>query len=212
MFGLNDDELNILNALDTPKKIQDFLEKMPINHESNGDTCISPRRVLRENHAHCIEGAMLAALALRIHGHKPLLVDMTAARFDNDHVIAVFQQDGYWGAISKTNHAVLRYREPVYETIRELVMSYFHEYFENDTGRKSLRSFCDPIDLSIFDDKGWMTSEKDVWFVPLHLQKMFHYPIVNRKQIANFRKPDPIEVRIGKITQWKKPEVIKEDA
>jgi hypothetical protein len=203
MFEFNETELNVLNSLDTPKKIQDFLERMPINHEPEGDTCLSPRRVLRENRAHCIEGALLAATALRIHGHKPLVVDLTAARWDSDHVIAVFQQDRFWGAISKTNHGVLRYREPVYESIRELVMSYFHEYFDNEKGRKSLRSYSLPLDLSIFDESNWMTSEENLWHIAKHLDKVPHFPIVNRKQIANFRKPDPIEVEIGKITQWK---------
>ena len=202
MFGLTEEEIRILDALDSPKKIQDFLESFPINAEENGDTCMSPRRVLRERKAHCIEGAMLAALALRIHGHRPLVLDMTAAKFDSDHVIAIFKQDGYWGAISKTNHAVLRYREPIYKTIRELVMSYFHEYFDNEVGKKSLRSYSMPVDLSIFDSRGWMTSENDVWYVPIHLQKVRHFSVVNRKQIANFRKPDLIEFEAGKILQW----------
>lgn len=204
MFGFTEEEMRILNALDTPKKIQDFLEKMPNNTEPEGDTCLSPRRVLQENRAHCIEGALLAAVALRIHGQKPLVVDMTAARFDADHVIAVFQSSGYWGAISKTNHGVLRYREPVYESVRELVMSYFHEYFDNETGRKSLRSYSLPVDLSIFDDRGWMTSPENLWYIARHIDKVPHFPIVNRKQIANFRKPDPIEVEVGRIVQWKK--------
>ena len=142
MFGFDEEEINLLGSLDTPKKIQDFLESIPINMEEDGvDTCLSPQRVLREQRAHCIEGALFAAMALRIHGHRPLVVDMTAARFDSDHVITVFREEGFWGSISKTNHGVLRYREPVYKSIRELVMSYFHEYFDNYTGRKSLRSY-----------------------------------------------------------------------
>jgi hypothetical protein len=204
MFGFNEEELKVLSSLDTPRKIQDFLESIPINHEENGvDTCMSPRGVLREHRAHCIEGAMFAAAALRVHGHRPLVVDMTAARFDADHVIAVFQQDGFWGAISKTNHGVLRYREPVYKSVRELVMSYFHEYFDNESGRKSLRSYSLPVDLSAFDDRGWMTAGEDVWYIPRYLDKVPHFSIVSRKQIANFRKPDPIEVEIGRVTQWK---------
>ena len=204
MFGFDEEEINLLGSLDTPKKIQDFLESIPINMEEDGvDTCLSPQRVLREQRAHCIEGALFAAMALRINGHRPLVVDMTAARFDSDHVITVFREEGFWGSISKTNHGVLRYREPVYKSIRELVMSYFHEYFDNDTGRKSLRSYSLPVDLSLFDDRGWMTSTENVWYIPRYLDKVPHFPIVNRKQIDNFRKPDPIEVKIGRMVQWK---------
>ena len=131
MYGLNEKEVKILKSLNTPRKIQDFLNKIPINFEEDGkDTCFSPRRVLRENKAHCIEGAMLAATALRLNGEKPLVVDLTSTPKDFDHVVCVFNQNGRWGAISKTNHAVLRYREPGYKDIRELVMSFFHEYFD----------------------------------------------------------------------------------
>lgn len=132
--------MSILRLLKTPRKIQDFLEEIPINFEPEGDTCLSPRRVLRERRAHCIEGAMLAALALRIQGERPLVLDLEASAQDHDHVIALFKRHGCWGAISKTNHAVLRYREPVYKTIRELVLSFFHEYMDG-TGRKPFDLF-----------------------------------------------------------------------
>lgn len=200
--GLNNEkELEILKKLDKPKKIQDFLDNLEINFEPKGDTCMSPRMVLNTNKAHCVEGAMLAALALRLHGHKPLLVDMTANNKDFDHVVAVFKKDGYWGAISKTNHGVLRYRDPIYKTIRELVLSYFNEYFL-DSGKKTLRSYSNPVDLSMFDKKNWMTSEKDVWCVPEYLSKVRHFPIVSRSQIAYLRKADPIEVELGRIIEW----------
>ena len=203
MFGLNEKELEILMALDTPQKIQDFLNKIPINFEENGDTCMSPRMVLRENKAHCIEGAMLAALALRIQGEKPLVIDMTASKDDFDHVVCVFKRNGMWGCISKTNHAVLRYREPIYKSIRELVMSFFHEYFD-DNGKKNLRSYSLPVDLSRFDEKNWVTSEKDVWFVADYLDKVKHFPILNRRQIKELRKADETEIKAGKILEWEK--------
>src|SRR3989338_4708524 len=110
MYNLNKEELKILSKINTPEKIQDFINHIPINFEENGDTCLSPRQVLKMNKAHCIEAAVLAALALKFHGQKPLLVDLTASKDDYDHVIAVFKKDNFWGAISKTNHAVLRYR------------------------------------------------------------------------------------------------------
>ncbi len=145
---------------------------------------------------------MLAALALRLHGYPPLIVDLTSTAEDLDHVIAVFKQHGHWGAISKTNHAVLRYREPIYKTIRELVMSYFHEYTTDD-GKKTLRSYSEPVDLSRFDDRGWMTDEEDVWYVAEHLVEIPHTPLLSRNQIATLRRADPIEIKIGKMKQWK---------
>src|SRR5688572_17064664 len=173
---LTRDERKILRALDAPWKIQDFLNATPTNHEPDGDTCLSPRRVLREKRAHCMEGAMLAAAALRFHGEPPLVVDLMGAPDDCDHVIAVFRRNGHWGAISKTNHSVLRYREPVYRTIRELVMSYFHEYSSQETGKKTLRSYSAPVDLSRFDALGWMTREDDVWEIPSYLADVRHVP------------------------------------
>lgn len=204
MFGLTKGELKTLKKLKSPRKIQDFLESFTFNFEPDGDTCLSPRRVLKEKRAHCIEGAMLAALALRLHGHRPLLLDLTAAPTDFDHVIAIFNQHGHWGAISKTNHAVLRYREPVYKTIRELVLSYFHEYTD-DYGNKTLRSYSRPVDLSRFDKQGWMTAEDDVWYVPEYLIEIPHLPLLTRGQISTLRKTDKLEQAIGTIVQWKKP-------
>lgn len=194
--------MSLLRSLKTPRKIQDFLEEIPINFEPEGDTCFSPRRVLQERRAHCIEAAMLAALALRIQGQRPLLLDLEAAPHDEDHVIALFQQHGCWGAISKTNHAVLRYREPVYRTIRELVLSYFHEYTDSH-GKKTLRSYSQPVDLSRFDKRGWMTSKDDVWYVAEYLTEIPHTKILSRPQIATLRRADPLELDMGEITQWK---------
>lgn len=202
MFGLTKEEEKILRGLKTPKKIQDFLNEIPINFEEKGDTCFSPRMVLKQRKAHCIEGAMVAALALRLQGKKPLVVDLTSSKKDFDHVICVFKEDGKWGAISKTNHAVLRYREPVYKDIRELVMSFFHEYFD-DNGKKTLRSFSMPVDLSRFDHLNWAAAEEDVWFVADFLADVKHYPILTRSQIAGLRKADPIEIEAGKLTEWK---------
>ena len=204
MFGFNEKEIKVFKQLNTPKKIQDFLNQIPANFEHGRETVLSPRMVLRENRAHCLEGAMLAAAALRFHGHKPLVVDLTSVKDDDDHVITVFKHKGHWGAISKTNHAVLRYREPIYKNIRELVMSYFHEYFTNNDGKKTLRSYSLPVDLSRFDKQGWMTSEEDVWYVPEYLFEVQHKPILSRSQIAFLRKADKIEVKAGKLVEWKK--------
>jgi len=184
-------------------RIQDFLNELPQNHEPDGDTCFSPRLVLRHGRAHCMEGAMLAAAALRLAGERPLLLDLTTAQDDQDHVVALFRRHGCWGAISKTNHAVLRYREPAYRTVRELAMSYFHEYFLQSNGKKTLRSFAGPVDLSRFDRRGWMTSEEEVWYVPEHLCTIPHKTILTRAQIASLRPADEVERRFGDIVEWK---------
>lgn len=202
---LTRDERRILRTLDAPWKIQEFLNATPTNHEPEGDTCLSPRRVLRERRAHCMEGAMLAALALRFHGGKPLVVDMTGTPDDCDHVVAVYRRNGHWGAISKTNHSVLRFREPVYRTLREMMMSYFHEYSSQATGKKTLRSYSMPVDLSRFDRLGWMTREDDVWEIPEHLADVRHIPLLTRAQIMALRKADAMELRAGEILEWPKP-------
>lgn len=203
MHGLDVQEYRLLKRLNTPRMVQDFLNTLKQNHEPDGDTCYSPRSVIKYKQAHCIEGAMLAALAFRVHGQKPLVLDLTSSRHDFDHVVAPFKQHGCWGAVSKTNHAVLRYREPVYKTIRELVLSYFHEYFDKN-GFKTLRSYSQPVDLSRFDAQKWMTNETDNWFVAQYLVDVKHYPLLTRGQIATLRNADPVEIRAGEIVEWKK--------
>jgi len=195
------DEIKILGSLNTPSKIQDFLNGLNVNFEEKGDSCLSPRMVLKERKAHCVEGAMFAAAALRFHGHKPLVVDLESNKKDFDHVVAVFKKDGCWGAIGKTNHAVLRYREPVYKTVRELVMSFFHEYFLNDGGAKTLRRFSMPVNLSKFDKFGWTTSEEEVWYIPEFLTGVKHYDILTRSQIQSLRRADKIEILAGELVE-----------
>lgn len=186
--------------LSSPTKIQDWLNAIPFHFAPDNDTCLSPAGVLRARTAQCMEGAMFAAAALRRIGHRPLVLDLLAAKHDSDHVIAVFQEQGCWGAISKTNHAVLRYREPVYRTIRELVLSYFHEYFLHD-GRKTLRAYSHPVDLARFDHLGWETSEEPVWYIPEYLVDVRHYPLLTTKQLRGLRKADAIEIAAGKLTE-----------
>jgi hypothetical protein len=203
MFGLGKNELKILKKLNKPAKIQDFLDTMKRNFEENGDTFLSPMSVLKKRICHCTEGAVLAALALRVNGHPPLILDLMANKVDLDHVVAVFKINGQWGAISKTNHAVLRYREPIYNSIRELVLSYFHEYFD-DQGRKNLRSYSAPVNLKRFDKFGWMTTREEIDYIPDYLVEVKHYPILNRSQIRNLRKADKIEIEAGKLIEWEK--------
>jgi hypothetical protein len=175
--GFNQAELRTLTGLKTPERIQRFLDQdISYNKEPGGVTCRSPRRVLRDGVAHCMEGALLGAAALRVLGHPPLLVDLEAVR-DDDHVLAVFRVRSHWGAIAKSNYAGLRYREPVYRTLRELAMSYFEHYY-NLKGEKTLRTYSRPVKLTRFDPIGWMTAEEDVWAIPEYLVVIPHIPLL----------------------------------
>lgn len=204
MFGLTKKEYGFLRRLNTPRKIQDYLDTLPINFETKGESYLSPRQVLREKTAHCLEGAALAALALRIHGQPPLILDLESAHHDLDHVVTLFKQHGCWGAVSKTNHAVLRYREPVYRTIRELVLSFFHEYFDAK-GFKTLRFYSPPVNLARFDKQGWMTTETGIDYIAQHLVDVRHLPILTRAQIATLRPADKIERDACNLYEWKPP-------
>ena len=169
-------ELATLRKLRTPAGVQKFLDDLNYNLEPDGATCRSPRSVLRDRTAHCMEGAMLGAAALRALGFPPLLLDLEAVR-DDDHVLAVFQVDGLWGAVAKSNYSGLRYREPVYRSVRELAMSYFEHYY-NLKREKTLRRYSRPVNLTRFDRQGWMTSEEDVWMIPEHLCTVAHYDLL----------------------------------
>jgi hypothetical protein len=162
--------------LDTPSKIQRFLDDIPYNTEDEGETFRSPRRVLRDQTANCIEGAVLAAAALRVQGDPPLIMDLTAVR-DEDHVITVFRRRGLWGAIGTSKFTGLRNREPVYRTLRELAMSYFEHYFNLDAER-TLRGYGRPVNLTRFDRLNWMTAEADLWPIAEHLERIPHVALV----------------------------------
>ncbi|PIN93623.1 hypothetical protein COU54_02375 [Candidatus Pacearchaeota archaeon CG10_big_fil_rev_8_21_14_0_10_31_24] len=203
-FGLNEEEIKIFKKYNSPSKIQDFLDSLKINFEEEGkDTCMSPKMVLKSGKAHCMEGAIIAAAMLRFHGYPPLLLDLEATPEDFDHVVTLFKIEGFWGALGKTNHGVLRYREPVYRDIRELVMSFFHEYFLNKNGKKTLRAYAGPIDLKRFDNLNWIGSEEEVWFIPEYLANVKHIQILTKKQIKNLRLAHPIEIEAGKIVEHK---------
>jgi hypothetical protein len=195
-------EKKILRTLSTPAKIQDFVNSLKYRVQGDNETSFSPRAVLKERTAQCFEGAVFAASALRFHGFEPLILDLESVENDWDHVIAVFKIDNCWGAISKTNHGVLRYREPVYRTLRELAMSYFHEYFLQTTRAKTLRGYSRPVNLARFDKQGWETSEDDIWYIAMHLAGLPHTPLLTRRQIRNLRPADPIEAKMTSFTEW----------
>ncbi len=190
-------ELSLIEKFNTPAKIQDFLNKIPFNFEDDGvETVKSPLRVLRTNSAHCMEGALLGACLLAKIGYQPYLVHLSATADDFDHVVVLFKEGKYWGSLSKTNHYVLRYREPIYKNVRELSMTYFHEYFLNNSGRKTLRGYSTPVSIRSFK-KGWEVSPVDLWYIDHKLSGIRHFEMVPKYYLKKLRKADTIERKAG---------------
>jgi hypothetical protein len=175
-FGLPPENLRELRALKTPTRIQRFIDALEYQY---ADTAWSPQRALRERKGHCLEGALLAAAALRLNGHPPLLMDLEGER-DDDHVVAIYREHGLWGSIAKSNFAGLRFRAPIYRTLRELALSYFEHYY-NLRGERTLRTYSRAVDLARLDSRQWMTSEEDVWCVADLLISARHYPLIPGK-------------------------------
>lgn len=204
-LGLTPAEFAVLRRLDTPRKIQDFVFRLGQNFEERGETCHTVRGVLRTRKAHCIEGAMLAACAFWVHGEPPLLLDMRAVR-DFDHVVALYRRQGRWGAISKTNGVFLRSRDPVYSTLRELAMSYFHEYC-NRREHKTLREYSLPYDLRRVDPQVWVSGEQ-AWHVAEALDDVRHFRLMNGRQLREVTRRDPLERRAAALRQFPVPRVL----
>jgi hypothetical protein len=200
VYNLNPYETKLFKKLKTPAKVQDFLNSLPSNKELKGETCMSPRDVIKNKTAHCAEGALFAAAVFWYHGRKPLLLDLRTTDNDQDHVVALFQENGMWGAVSKTNHGVLRYREPIYKTVRELAMSYFHEYFL-DNGQKTLREFSKPFSLARFG-KSWITTDKSLLYIMDDLDDAPHEKILTKSQVKKLRRADKIEIKAGLLKEW----------
>jgi hypothetical protein len=174
-----------LRKLKTPAGIQRFLDAMPYHLAT---TSWSPRRVLREGTAHCLEGAILAAAALRVLGYQPLILDLEADQ-DVDHVLAIYKAHGHWGSIASSNFVGCRDRAPVHRTLRELVLSYFHIYF-NMRGERTLRRYSRPVNLARFDHLEWMTSEKDIWFVAEYLCEIPHLSLLKPATAKHLYRAD----------------------
>ena len=198
-LGLSLEEGRTLRALTTPQRIQEFVIGLHANFEEGGDTLRSVRGVLRHRRAHCIEAAFTAACALWLHGDPPLLMDLVA-KGDSDHVIALFKRGGCWGAISKSNHVWLRWRDPVYRSLRELAMSYFHEY--TNKHRKTLRTYSEPIDLRHFEIEEWVTNEDDCWDVGASLEDVPHHRLLTPAQVRNLMPRDATELRANDMVQY----------
>jgi hypothetical protein len=195
--GFTPAEIRRLRALRTPHGIQRALDAMPYHHAS---TAWSPRQVLRAGTAHCLEGAVFAAAALRVLGFPPLLLDLEAVQ-DTDHVLAVYRVRRHWGAIAKSNFAGLRYREPVHRSVRELVMSYFEGYI-NLRGDRTLRAYSDPVNLARFDREhpGWMTTTTgDLWWIAEHLVGVRHTRLLSRAMIHRLHRVDRRSLDAGLV-------------
>jgi hypothetical protein len=192
-------ELRKLRSLKSPQGIQRFIDDLPYHL---ADTAWSPRRVLRENTAHCFEGAMLAAAALRVNGYPPLIFDLEAEK-DTDHVVAIYQVNGHWGAIAKSNFAGCRYRESVYRSLRELAMSYFDAYF-NLRRERSLRRFSRPVNLSRFDGRHWMTTDQPLWFIAEYLFTIHHYRLITPSMARNLHRLDHRSFKAGCVGRAEK--------
>ena len=197
---MTSDELRALRRLKNPFGIQRFLDEIPYHLAT---TAWSPRVVLRERTAHCYEGAVFAAAALRALGRPPLLIDLEAEA-DTDHIIAVYREGGAWGAIATSNYATCRGRSPIYRTLRELALSYFEGYFNLRRTRTLRRFLRRPVDLTRFDRERWMTTEKGVWFIADYIYNRPHTALLTPKMTRNLPRVDERSYRSGTVGMVKR--------
>jgi hypothetical protein len=197
-------EHRVFARLDTPQKIQHFLEKMPANFEPKGDTAMSPRRVLQEQVCHCSEAAIFAVAVLAYHGHRGWLMDLQALPSDQDHIVALFRERGLWGAVSKTNHAILRWRDPIYRSVRELAMTYAHEYCLPG-GKKSMLAYSRPFSLTRYAPGRWVTAPEDLDWLLFDLDLSPHVPLAPRRAMAGRRRSTTVELRAQEVVEWTVP-------
>jgi hypothetical protein len=197
-------ETRLFARLTTPQKIQTYVDKLPANFEPDGDTLMSPRRMMKARVAHCAEGAMFAAAVLAFHGKDAWLMDIRSLPSDHDHIVTLFKQHGLWGAISKTNHAILRWRDPIYRTPRELAMSYAHEYCLPG-GKKSMLEFSRPFSLTRFAAKRWVIAEEELHWLMDKLDDAPHVPVAPPTALRTRRRSSPIELKAQEVVEWKRP-------
>ena len=188
MFDLLSSEQRAeMEALDHPAKIQAYLDQMPYIAE---DRNRAPLDVVRDHQSHCLDGGLFGAAALRRIGFRPLVMELwPEPGTDDDHVLAIFQVKGCWGALAKSNFPHLRFREPVFRSLRELVMSYF-EVFCNLDGLKTLRCYSRPLDLSEYDHQDWETDEGTVARIEKRLYRQQRYPVITPEQAASLSLMD----------------------
>lgn len=187
-------ERAFLRRLKSPAGIQAYLDGLAYRAE---EKAACPRNVMRERRAHCFDGALFAAAALRELGHPPLLLDMWADR-DDDHVLAIFRADGCYGAVAKSNFVGLRFREPIYRTLRELVLSYFEGYF-NLEGEKTLRAYSGLLRLRPFDRQGWMFRDEVLPIISDRLDALRHHPLLTPRMKRRLTPVDPRSMKAGML-------------
>jgi hypothetical protein len=180
-------ELKTFIGLQSPHQVQMYLDGLPYIAEERNR---SPLNVLRDGQCHCYDGALFAAAALRRIGFVPLLIDLwPEPGLDDDHVLAVYRVDGFWGAVAKSNYAGLRFREPVHRNLRELVMTYFDVFFNLERVR-TLRSYTRPLDLRRLDALNWETDEHGVAVIEARLHTLRRYSLLTPKMIKNLSPVD----------------------
>ena len=204
-LGLGTREFARLARLDSPQRIQAFLNAIPINHEPDGETAYSVRGVLSHRRAHCIEGAFVAACALWIHGEPPYVMHLDCEPSDYPHVIALFRRKGAWGAISKSNGVALRYRDPIYRSLRELALSYFHEYSDK-RGRRTLRSYSGAFDMRrLRTSPSGSAMRRTAGRRTIGWRGFRHYPLMHARRVKHLSRRDPFEQRMAGTVQYPKP-------
>jgi hypothetical protein len=197
-------ERRLFARLDSPQKIQTYIDRLPANFEPNGDTIMSPRRMMRHRVAHCAEGALFAAAVLMFHGEDAWLMDIRSLPSDHDHIVTLFKQRGLWGAISKTNHAILRWRDPIYRTPRELAMSFAHEYCLPG-GKKSMLEFSKPFSLTRFAPERWLAADEELHWLMDKLDEAPHVPVAPPLALRARRRSSKIELKAQDAVEWKRP-------
>ena len=193
---LTNKEKGILDLLSNPVKIQDYLDSIPYSAE-DANRC--PLQVLREQQAHCLDGGLFATAMLRRIGYPALILEMQPeAGMDDDHVLAIYKVKGSWGALAQSNYTGLRSREPIYRSLRELVMSYF-EFFYNVDGDKTLRGYSRPINLARFDSVGWMWSQAGADAIEDHVKRVSILPLLTQSQIDRLAPMDELSFQARRI-------------
>ena len=206
-LGLSKEAATTLAELRTPERIQDFVNEIPWNTEPDGETARSVAEVLRLRQAHCVEGAFVAACALWLAGRRPLLMDMGACEDDVDHVVALFRRGRYWGAISKSNSPFLRYRDPIYRTLRELSLSFFPQYVLER--QKTLRTYSVSVDLRRYDPALWVTHEGYCLEMIEILTSVRHFELLPEDLEGDDLRPiDEIEQKSNTLTEHAEPRQI----
>jgi hypothetical protein len=190
---LDPSEQELLSGLNSPYKIQSFLNSIPY---SDDDFYRCPLRVLRERKAHCFDGALFAAMGMRRLGHPPLILELLPNGRDDDHIVVPFKQYDHWGSVAQSNFSGLRYREPVYRSLRELVMSYFEDFF-NAVGEKTMVGYRGPINLKVFDPLKWMTSDSGLETLSNEMDRYQVHPVISAEMAAGLSPMDERSLKAG---------------